>query len=195
MNELDPTAVIDPNAPGLPPAPFPRPKPVSPPVTREAVIADEDVPVPNTATSVPFFSEDNPVMPLPENVVELVTVTVVVVPARVVTVKVDADTAATVPLTCGAAKPDGRVPPAGPDPLGIVELGAVAAGDDFDERLAVTRPATTPTATTSTATINHVVRRLRSRPAVPPHSSDLSCPLLRRPRIGRLMFPAVPVRT
>ena len=131
MNELVPIAVTDPNAPGLPPGPLPRPKPANRPVTREAVTADDDVPVPYTATNVPFFSEDSPVMPLPENVVELVTVTVVVVPVRVVTVKVDADTAATVPLTCGVVKPDGRVPAAGPDPLGTVELGAVAPGDDF----------------------------------------------------------------
>jgi hypothetical protein len=45
--------------------------------------------------------------------------------------------------------------------VGAVEGGEVAAGDDFDVRLAVTSPATTPTATTRTATINHVVRRLR----------------------------------
>jgi hypothetical protein len=100
-------------------------------------------------------------MPLPENFVELVTLTVAVEPARVVTVKLDDATDATVPLTCGGVKAGDLVPPAGADPLGVVKVGEVAAGDDFDERLTVTRPAPTPTATTRTATINHVVRRLR----------------------------------
>jgi len=102
-------------------------------------------------------------MPLPENFVELVTFTVAVEPARVVTVKLDDATDATVPLTLGGVKFGDLVPPAGVDPLGVVgavEGGEVAAGDDFDVRLAVTSPATTPTATTRTATINHVVRRL-----------------------------------
>jgi hypothetical protein len=81
----------------------------------------------------------------------------------VVTVKLDDPTDATVPLTCGGVKFGDLVPPAGTDPpgvVGVVAVGEVAAGDDFDVRLAVTRPATTPTATTRTATINHVVRRL-----------------------------------
>jgi hypothetical protein len=110
---------------------------------------------------VPFFSDDKPEMPLPEKVVELVTLTVVAVPARVVTVKLEVPTVATVPLTCGGVKPVGRVPPSGTDELGVVDEGEVAAGDEFEERLAVTSPATTPTATTRTATTNHVVRRLR----------------------------------
>src|SRR5580700_7222535 len=103
-------------------------------------------------------------MPLPENFVDVVTLTVAVEPARVVTVKLDDPTDETVPLTCGGVKFGDLAPPAGaadpPGVVGVVGVGAVAAGDDFEARLAVTRPATTPTATTRTATINHVVRRL-----------------------------------
>jgi hypothetical protein len=65
-------------------------------------------------------------------------------------------------------KLDGRVPPAGIDELGVVAPDEAAAGDEFEERLAVTRPATTPTATTRTATTNHVVRRLRRASGVAP---------------------------
>lgn len=184
MNELVPIAVTDPNTPGLPPGKLPRPKPANPPVTREAVTADDDVLVPYTATSVPCFSEDSPVMPLPENVVELVTVTVVVVPVRVVTVKVDADTAATVPLTFGVVKPDGRVPAAWPDPLGTVELGAVAAGmtstRDSRSRGPLRRRRRQRAPPRSTMSSGDFASRL----AVSPHSSDLSFPLLRRPCIG-----------
>jgi hypothetical protein len=124
------------------------------------VIGDED-PEPYTATTVPFFSDDRPVIPLPVNAVELVTVTVAAVPVLVVTVKLDDPTVATVPLSCGGVKLEGRVPSAGVDELGVVDPAEVAAGGVFDERLAVTSPATTPTTTMRTATTSQVVRRLR----------------------------------
>jgi len=179
VNELDPIVVMEPNAPGKPPRP-PAPSRPKPAVTRVAVIPDDADPVPYTATTVPFFSEDKPVMPVPEKAVELVTLTAATVPARVVTVKLEAPIVATVPLTCGGVKPVGRVPAEGTDELGVVDPGEAAAGDEFEERLAVTRPATTPTATTRTATTNHVVRRLRGSSGVATSfgRSVMSCPRL-----------------
>jgi hypothetical protein len=143
---------------------------------------------------VPFFRDDRSVIPVPENFVELVTFTVAVEPLRVVTVKLDVPTDATVPLTCGGVKSGSLGLPVGVVPLGMVEVGGVAAGEDF-ETFAVTRPATTPTATTRTATTNHVVRRLRSASGIAPsfERSVMSSPTT-SPGNGGPMFPALPVR-
>jgi len=118
---------------------------------------------------VPFLREESPVIPGPEYVVELVTLTVSVTPLgvmpdRVVTVNPDDETDATTPLTCGGAKPLGA-PPLADGKVVVVEPAPDAtAGAVLEERFAAIRPATTPTATTTTATISQVVRRVPPAP-------------------------------
>jgi hypothetical protein len=118
---------------------------------------------------VPFFNEERPVIPLPEYVVEPVTLTVSVVLTevvrdRAVSVKLEDPTETTTPLTCGGAKPVGEPPLADGKVVVVDSEPDAAAGELFDERFAAIRPATTPTATTTIATINQVVRRVPPTP-------------------------------